>query len=415
MHPRIGIIGGGAAGLMTLATLIEARIEADFVLIERNNELGKKVLISGGGRCNVTTGLPSLQEVLGRYPRGAAFLKPAMHRFGPSVVMEWFEGHGVPLKIEPDQRVFPVSNNGADIVGVFTDLFRTERCTIRLQHAVTQIERLESGFRIHCKNQSPLEVTHLVLTTGGQAYRHTGSTGDGYAFAESLGHHITPLAPSLNAFITAETWPKQLSGVSWKDARLTVVTQKTSTARGPFLFTHQGMTGPAAFALSSLIAFEVYDRAHPLTCSIDLFPEETSDELLQRVRLFIQAHPKRFLPALLETFVPRSLAEAFIEAFHLKSTHHLCEEGKEEIAKWITLLKHLPVTFIGRTAGEEFVTAGGVETSEVNPRTMESYLCPNLYFAGELLNIDGFTGGFNLQASWATGRLAGECIATSLS
>lgn len=415
MTPRIGIIGGGAAGLMTLATLIEADIEADFVLVERNKELGKKVLISGGGRCNVTTGLPSIQELLTRYPRGASFLKPAMHRFPPTTVMEWFERHGVPLKIEPDQRVFPVSNNGADVVGVFLDLFRTARCSILLQHAVAQIKRTETGFRIHFKDQAQLEVTHLVLTTGGQAYRHTGSTGDGYAFAESLGHHLTPLAASLNAFITKETWPKELAGVSWKDARLQITTTKTHLSRGPFLFTHQGITGPAVFALSSLVAFESYDREHPLTCHIDLFPEETQEKLLDRVRTFIQLHPKKFLPALLETFVPRSCAEALIRAFKLESSHHLCEIKKEEVTKWATLLKHLPLTFIGRTAGEEFVTAGGVETSEVNPRTMESYLCPNLYFAGELLNIDGYTGGFNLQASWATGRLAGESIAASLS
>lgn len=414
MYPRIAIIGGGAAGLMTLATLLEFGVKAELLLLERNKDLGKKVLISGGGRCNVTTGIPSIQELLTRYPRGASFLRPAINRFPPSAVMDWFETRGVPLKIEPDQRVFPVSNNGADIVRVFLELFQQSSCSILLEHAVQRIERTGKRFRIFLKDRPAIEATHLVLTTGGQAYRHTGSTGDGYAFAETLGHHLTPLAPSLNAFITKESWPKALAGVSWKDAFLRVTTTKTHQARGPFLFTHQGITGPAVFALSSLIAFETYDPKNPLTCSIDLFPELTRDHLVARMQAFIHAHPKKFLPALLETLLPRSFAERIIDEFHFPASHHLCEQRKEHVTEWATILKDLPLTLIGRTAGEEFVTAGGVDTSEVNPRTMESYLCPHLYFAGELLNIDGYTGGFNLQASWATGRLAGESIAASL-
>lgn len=414
MKPRIAIIGGGAAGLMALASLLEAEIDADLFLIERNNSLGKKVVISGGGRCNVTTGIPTVQELLKRYPRGAAFLKPAMHRFPPSAVMEWFEARGVPLKVEADQRVFPISDQGQDVVDAFTDFFHVSPCKILLSYSVIKVEKAEQGFHIFFKDRPTLEVTHLILTTGGQAYRHTGSTGDGYAFAEALGHSLTPLAPSLNAFITKEHWPKQLAGVSWKDARLTAHLKTPVHAQGPFLFTHQGITGPAVFALSSLIAFETYDPAHPLRCTIDLFPVEPEQKLTERLQVIARTHPRKFLLALLETLLPRSLAETLIYTYQLDNGRHLCEQSNDFWQTLSQLLKAVPLHLIGRTAGEEFVTAGGVDTKDVNPRTMESYLCPNLYFAGELLNIDGYTGGFNLQASWATGRVAGESLASSL-
>lgn len=414
-RPRIAIVGGGAAGLMALATLLENNTKAELFFIERNKEVGKKVLISGGGRCNVTTGIPSVQEVLKRYPRGQAFLKPALHRFPPSAVMDWFEAHGVPLKIEPDQRVFPVSDHGEDVVRVFQDLFAQTSCQILLQHTAAKIQRTATGFQLSFKEPLPsLDVTHLVLTTGGQAYRHTGSVGDGYTFAETLGHHITPLAPSLNAFIVKESWPKQLAGVSWKQARLSLPTKSPTEAEGPFLFTHQGITGPAVFALSSHIAFETYDASHPLPCLIDLFPHLKADILFHRLQEGACAHPKKYLLALLETLLPRSFAETLILTHRLDNGRHLCEQSNEYWHKIVSLLKAIPLTLTGRTAGEEFVTAGGVDTTEVNPRTMESYLCPHLYFAGELLNVDGYTGGFNLQASWATGRLAGEAITSSL-
>jgi predicted Rossmann fold flavoprotein len=399
---------------MALTALLEAEIDADLFLIERNNSLGKKVTISGGGRCNITTGIPSVQELLKRYPRGASFLKPAMHRFPPSAVMEWFEARGVPLKIEADQRVFPISDQGQDVVDAFKEFFHVSPCKILLSYSVINVAKVEQGFQIFFKDRPTLEVTHLILTTGGQAYRHTGSTGDGYAFAEILGHHLTPLAPSLNAFMTKENWPKQLSGVSWKNATLTAHTNSPVQTHGPFLFTHQGITGPAVFALSSLIAFETYDPTHPLPCTIDLFPLDTEEIFLQRMQKIAREHPKKFLPALLEIFVPRSLADALIATHRLDNGRHLSEQSNEQLRLITRYFKAIPLTLIGRTAGEEFVTAGGVETSEVNPRTMESYLCPQLYFAGELLNIDGYTGGFNLQASWATGRLAGESLASSL-
>ncbi len=409
----VGIIGAGAAGLMAAATLLEHRPDARVVVFEKNDGIGKKVLISGGGRCNVTTGIQDVRTVLTYYPRGGKFLAKAMHRFPPAQVYAWFEAHGVPLKIEEDLRVFPVSNDGHDVVGVFTRIFRTHQVDVRLKQSVEGVERDGDRFRIRLKNNpTPVLVDAVILTTGGQAYRHTGSTGDGYAFAQSLGHGLTPLAPSLNAFFTKESWPKEVAGVSF--ARVTIQAPDAPTApahTGPILFTHKGVTGPAVFALSGKVAFVLYDATHPLRLVINLFPDQTAEDLVRLFRTEVADAPKRSILTLLAHHVPRSFAELACRETHIASDHRVADVSLHmwrAIASWLTAV---PLQAIQRGAGDEFVTAGGIPTTEVNPSTMESRLCPNLFFAGEILDVDGFTGGFNLQASWATGFLAGTTLA----
>jgi len=406
---KLGIIGGGAAGLMAAAAAHQAHPQAKIFLIERNDHLGKKVIISGGGRCNVTTGFTDVKDVLTRYPRGGKFLSSAMHLFPPDVVFAWFEAHGVPLKVEEDLRVFPRSNDGKDIVRVFETLFRAPTIHVLLQRSATRVEKGKEGFSIFFKNEAePLVVDQVILTTGGQAYRHTGSTGDGYAFAQSLGHTITPLAPSLNAFFTRETWPATLSGLSFERATVTAICGKHPSFTGPFLFTHKGVSGPAVFALSSLVAFELYDAAHPLEISIDLFPDLSEDELRATLEAQILCHAKKsFLNSLIGV-IPKSLTETLCHELHLREDVKASEVRKQDVLRCVRWLKAIPLHVVARGAGDEFVTAGGVDLKEVNPSTMESKRCPGLFFAGEILDIDGFTGGFNLQASWATGRLAGE-------
>lgn len=408
----IAIIGAGAAGLMAAAAVHELNPETEIFLIERNNGLGKKVIISGGGRCNVTTGIQDVRTVLTKYPRGNKFLSSAIYRFPPKAVYDWFESHSVPLKTEEDLRVFPISNNGKDIVGVFEELFHDSRIHVRLNTSVTHIEKPDGQFSIFFKEEDePLYVDKIILTTGGQAYRHTGSTGDGYAFAASLGHTITPLAPSLNSFSTKETWPEYLSGLSFEKATLsTSVLLKKISFTGPFLFTHKGMSGPAVFALSSIIAFETYDKAHPLELHIDLLPDLSLETIQKDIVTGITNHPKKSFENILSLIIPKSLAEICLHEQKISNEKRGAEISKKQILECATWLKGIPLHIIGRGAGDEFVTAGGVETKEVNPSTMESLICPGLYFGGEILNIDGFTGGFNLQASWATGHLAGESI-----
>lgn len=412
---KVAIIGGGAAGLMAAATLRTTRPDAEVFLIERNDSLGKKVIISGGGRCNVTTGIRDVRELLKNYPRGNKFLNSAMYGFPPGDVYDWFESHGVPLKTQADNRVFPQSDDGRDIVRVFEKLFNDSNVRVWFKSCVSHIRKTEQGkFGISFKNISEeLLVDKVILATGGRAYRQTGSTGDGYAFAMSLGHTVTGLAPSLNAFTTEERWPADISGLSFARAAISADRDRSYTHTGPFLFTHKGISGPAVFALSSLVAFEDYDVPNPLRVSIDLFPDESVKDLIARIDAATEQAPTRSFLNVLSAVVPKSLAAICIEETSVPGDMNAAEVGKKDITAVAAWLKGIPLNVVGRGAGDEFVTAGGVPRSEIDPSTMESKICPGLYFAGELMDIDGFTGGFNLQASWATGRLAGMSAAES--
>ncbi len=405
---KIAVIGGGAAGLMAAAAIRERSPGTEVFLIEKNDGLGKKVIISGGGRCNVTTGLRAIREVLSKYPRGGKFLNSVMRRFPPEAVHAWFEAHGVPLKIEDDMRTFPVSDDGHDVVGAFERLFEGSAVRVMLKRHVIRVERTDGGYRLIFKDGEPLDVDRVILTTGGQAFRHTGSTGDGYAFAESLGHRVTPLAPSLNSFFAKEAWPKEVSGLSFAKARLRTKFAKAYEFTGPMLFTHRGVSGPAVFALSSLIAFEAYDAKAPMRLTIDIFPDISEDALFTRLAELFREHPAKILVKVLDFLVSRSLAETLCRELGLHEETRVAEVPKKDTRRIVAWLKGIPLTVIGRGAGDEFVTAGGVDLKDVDPRTMESKISPGLFFAGEILDIDGFTGGFNLQASWAAGRVAGE-------
>ena len=394
--------------MMAAATINELYPEIEVFLIEKNDSLGKKVLISGGGRCNVTTGIADVKTVLSKYPRGNKFLTTAMYHFPPEEVYTWFESHGIPLKVEEDLRVFPKSNNGKDVVGVFEKIFAKSNTKILTKHNVDRVGKNSQGFFIHSKSHSPLQVDKLILTCGGQAYRSTGSTGDGYAFAEALGHTITKLAPSLNSFITLEKWPKILSGVSFEEATISAKRDKIYEFAGPFIFTHTGISGPAVFALSSIVAFEDYNQKNPLRIFIDLTPRLPYHQLKEEFKKVITEHPKKNFKNTIHTFVPKSVAEIICTELSISGEKCNAEISKQELELTTEWLKHMPLHAIGRGAGDEFVTAGGVNTDEVDPRTMESRIIPGLFFAGEILDVDGFTGGFNLQAAWATGRVAGE-------
>lgn len=405
---KIAIIGGGAAGLMAAATILENSPRSEVFLIERNPGLGKKVLISGGGRCNVTTGIRNMHALFTKYPRGSKFLSSALYGFPPEAVYEWFENKGVSLKIEEDLRVFPVSNDGHDIVGAFEKFFEKSSVKILLSHAAKSIVKTTKGFSITFKEQPSITVDKVILTTGGQTYRHTGSTGDGYTFAEALGHSITPLAASLSSFISREPWLKELAGVSWERASVKTNRADTAHVEGPMMFTHTGVTGPVLFAFSALIAYEAITPQLPMTLSINLFPDAKPADFFNQLQEACTTQAKRSIENVIATFVPKSLAAVICTLTKIPSERHAGEISKKELELIRSTLQGIPVRAIGRGAGDEFVTAGGVTLSEVNPSTMESRITPGLYFAGEILDIDGFTGGFNLQASWATGRLAGR-------
>lgn len=393
---------------MAVASALETNPEAEIFLIEKNDGLGKKVIISGGGRCNVTTGIYDVRTVLTKYPRGGKFLSSAVYAFPPEAIFEWFEKHGVPLKTEGDLRVFPQSDDGEDVVRVFEEIFEKFSVNVILRATAEKIVKDGDSFAITLKRrQEPLIVDRVILTTGGQAYRQTGSTGDGYAFAVELGHSITSLAPSLSSLTSSETWPSEVSGLSFAKAKIYLKARTRTNAIGPMLFTHKGVSGPAVFAFSSLIAYEKFGPASALEIGVDIFPDLSLDELQKKILELISLEPKKQFDNVLASLIPKTLA-GIAAAENKISPKRANEVSKMEITKTSTWLKNIPLHLVGRGSGDEFVTAGGVDLKEVNPKTMESLICPGLFFAGEILDIDGFTGGFNLTASWATGRSAGN-------
>ncbi len=404
----IGIIGGGAAGMMAAASILEYRDKCKVVLFDGNKRLGEKVRISGGGRCNVTTGVEDPREVLKKYPRGSKFLSFAMYEFLPMAVRTWFEDRGVLLKKEADLRVFPFSDNGDDVVGVFERLFADKQVDVRLRSKVIEVRKHAQGFEVHTDAGTTV-VDALILATGGRAFRHTGSSGDGYTFAEGLGHTLTKLAPSLGSFLCEEQWPKEVSGISFPYVRLHVDgLAKSYDAEGPVLFTHRGITGPAVFTLCSLSAFETCSKERPLVVKLALLPQYNLERLFEEI-LTSATGSKKELHTILSAWLPKSFALMLLRDVCGVDPKMVGAEASHKLMR--TIVSHilqLKVTVYGKGAGDEFVTAGGVSLEEVDQKTMESKITPGLYFAGEILNIDGFTGGYNLQGSWATGRLAGR-------
>lgn len=388
--------------MMAASTIVESDVDARVVLLEKNPGLGRKVIISGGGRCNVTTGETDVRRLLKHYFRGNPFLTSAFYGFPPDAVYDWFEEHGVPLKTENDNRVFPISNDGHDVVGAFEQLFARGGVDVRLKTAVNGVSRDGDQFVVALDGDK-LRANALIIATGGQAYRHTGSTGDGYAFAESLGHSLTPLAASLNSFVVADAWPRQHSGVSFKWVGLQAA---GCSAAGPIVLTHKGLSGPAVFALSSQVAFEDYNKETPLEISIDFAPNDTAEKVFDVINAFAEKSPKRSLAHALTQWLPKSIAEEALDENLLGAVPaaNVSKKQRRQLAQW---MKACTLQATGRGAGSEFVTAGGVNTDEIDPSTMQSRITPGLFFAGEVMNVDGVTGGFNLQASWAAGRLAG--------
>lgn len=403
---KIGIIGGGAAGMMAAMAAKITNADVSVTIFDKNPGLGAKVIISGGGRCNVTTGYTDIKYVLGKYPRGGKFLKNAMYAFGPAAVYEWFEKMGVPLKVEKDMRIFPKSDDGHDIVRAFEKFFRKHDVGVKCKTDIVHAGKVDNKFLLLTKSGDEFIFDKLVIATGGQAYRHTGSTGDGYAFARSLGHSLTELGPSLNSFVIAEDFVKNLAGVSHASVTMkaTLKDGKKVNYSGPFVWTHKGISGPVVFAMSAYCAFEPCTRETPLKIYVDFAPGVPLSALEKHCFEFVKENPKKQFFTIFHGFAPKSVLQKIsTDAFRP------CNEiSHTNLRKMSESFKNYPLTAIGRGHGDEFVTAGGVDTSKVDPKTMESRICSGLYLAGEILDVDGFTGGYNLQASWATGYLAGK-------
>jgi predicted Rossmann fold flavoprotein len=402
------IIWAWPAGLMALASIIENWWANEFriQMFEKNKSPGKKLLISGWGRCNITTSIDDMESLSTKYVRGWDFIQSSIQRFSPKNCREWFESQGLPLKIQNDKRVFPESDNGKDVLWVFEKLFAKFRNRISIHYGewVLSVSKNQNDFRViteHGEYRSDI----LVIATWWNAYSHTGSSGDGYAFARSLGHTITRLWPSLSSFLTTESWLHELSGIAFEDARI-------NTPQWPLLLTHFGISGPLAFMVSAELAWEEIGNGKNVALKMAPIATLWTKEWDQFLRQSFEVSPKKTISTVLSEKLPKRFCDAFVRHYfdQFKDTYvgSLSKKTREHLS--LLLWEGLPITLLERRPWDEFVTAGWVDTDEIDPKTMESKIHKNLYFAGEILNVDGYTGGFSLQICWSSGYAVGKSI-----
>ena len=406
---RVGIIGGGAAG--QLAAIYAARSGHDVTLFEQNEKLGKKLYITGKGRCNLTNACDRETFFL-NVVRNPRFLYSAYSFFGPEDVIRLIEKAGVPTKTERGQRVFPASDKSSDVLKALRETLQKENVQIRLNTKVTGLEITDGAVTGIRTRERTEHFDAVVLATGGLSYPSTGSTGDGYRFAQAAGHTVTALFPSLTALETEEKWCAKVTGLSLRNVVLSAYRgrKQVFSELGEMLFTHTGISGPLVLSCSSIIAKE----PEGILLKIDLKPGLSEEQTENRLIRDISSAPRKTVSGALQDLLPRSLLPVILQEAGIEPDMPASSFSKSSRRALTNVLKGLTLHVIGTAPIEEAViTCGGVSTKEINPSTMESKLVRNLYFAGEMIDVDAFTGGFNLQIAWSTGALAGNSIAST--
>lgn len=411
MSHELIVIGGGAAGMLAAITAAQAGVSV--CLIERNPKLGRKLYITGKGRCNLTNHCTP-QEVLAAVPCNARFLHSAMEHTPPAWVEGLLEELGVPLKVERGGRVFPQSDRAADIIDALFFRLRELRVPVIQDRAVNLV--LERGKIVAVKGERQrYPCKAVILATGGVSYPGTGSTGDGYDLAQAVGHTIMPLRPSLVPLVEDGNVCRRMQGLSLKNVSLKVTDGKKKAVyqeQGELLFTHFGLSGP--LVLSASAHMRDWERGG-YVCHIDFKPALEEQTLDARLVRELQEGANRDMGNILGTLLPQLMIPIMLELCQIPQERKGHDVTKGERRRLLEGLKDLPIPVKGpRPIAEAIVTSGGVKVSEVDPKTMASKRVPGLYLAGELLDVDAYTGGFNLQIAWATGRAAGEGAARSL-
>lgn len=407
MADSVLVIGGGAAGCR--AACAAAELGAEVTLLERNAKIGRKVMITGKGRCNVTNARYDLQEILTHIPTNPTFLYSALAGFMPQDTMDLFESLGVPLKIERGNRVFPVSDKAVDIVDAMDrDLRRhhVHRIHARAAHLVAEDGRIRGAETEH-GNLLPADA--VILATGGGSYPRTGSTGDGYRMAQELGHTVTPLSPSLVPMISSDPCCRELNGLNLRNIAIQVSEpggeRPVYEDFGELQFTPFGVSGPTILSASS----HIRRIAHPLTLTIDLKPALSEEQLDARIQRDFHADLNREFRYSLGKLLPRKLIPVIISRSGIdpeKPLHQITREEREHLLQNLKAFS-LPLTGF-RPLSEAIVTSGGISVKEIDPHSMQSRLVDGLFFAGEIIDVDGYTGGYNLQIAFATGTMAGQ-------
>lgn len=399
------VIGGGAAGMM--AAYAAAMCGNEVSLYEKNEKLGKKVYITGKGRCNVTNACET-QDLLGNIVTNPKFMYSPIYTFDNNMVQSFMEEWGCSLKTERGNRVFPQSDKSYDVINALIRAMRENKVDINLDSHVSDI-LTENGYVTGVRvNGCDIECDNVILATGGYSYPSTGSTGDGHTMASKLGHHITKCMPALVPFTAAEEWVKELQGLSLRNCGVTIYDgdHKIYEDFGELLFTHFGVSGPTVLSASSY-AVDII-RKRPLRLVIDLKPALDEKQLDARILRDFEANINRKFMNSLDKLFPKSLIPVIIERSGIDAQCRVNEITRDKRQGLVKLIKNFDLTLTGlRGFNEAIITHGGVDVKEIDSSTMESKLIKGLYFAGEMIDVDAVTGGFNLQVAWSTGYLAG--------
>ena len=417
---KIIVIGGGPAGMF--AAIAAAEAGSQVTLLEKNEKLGKKLYITGKGRCNITNA-GDMDNLFANIMTNAKFLYSAFYSYDNQRVIDFFERNGLRTKKERGNRVFPVSDHSSDVIATLQKVIREKKVKVMLH---TQVNRLLVETSVGDESKSivtgvqltdgtSMQADAVIVATGGFSFQTTGSTGDGYRFAKEVGHTVTDIRPSLVPFLAKEDYVRQMQGLSLKNVEVRILNGKKLLYQefGEMLFTHFGVSGPLLLSASAAIKPSL--TAGELSMFIDLKPALTEEQLDHRLlREFDEAKNKQFKNSIGALF-PAKMIPVMLEISGIDPEKKVNEITKEERRHFIGLIKAFPVTLCGlRDFNEAIITKGGIKVKEVNPSTMESKLVPHLYFCGEVLDLDAMTGGYNLQIAWSTGYLAGNSAAQQM-
>lgn len=402
---KVIVVGGGAAGFFGAIACAEAYPDAHVTLLEASRQLLSKVRISGGGRCNVTHACFEPAALVHHYPRGGKALRGAFTRFQPRNTVDWFTKRGVTLKTEGDGRMFPITDNSETIVECLMQAAEEEDVRIKTASPVDEVSLVDGEFHLLLKSGKLVKGDRLLLATG--------SSPQGYRLAKTLGHTIEPPVPSLFTFMIPDPQLHELAGVavSSAQARLMVPNQKPLEQTGPILITHWGMSGPAILKLSAWGARLLHDQHYRATLQVNWLPSDNLEQVRQTLLNTKTEQGKKTIAANPLFSLPRRLWQYLVQRADIGIDDRWADLSKKALNQLVQELTQGQYSIQGKGVfKDEFVTCGGVNLKEVDFRTMESRVCPGLYFAGEILDIDGVTGGFNFQSAWTTGWLAGHAM-----
>lgn len=406
---KVLVVGGGAAGMF--AAIFAARNGNEVHIFEKNEKLGKKLFITGKGRCNITNAC-DLDTLFQSVVSNAKFLYSSFYGYTNTDVMEFFRELGLKIKVERGERVFPESDHSSDVIAALTKELHRLDVDIHLHTEVKKLETDETGFSgLVLGDGKRIQGDACIVATGGFSYQTTGSTGDGYRFAKECGHQVTEILPSLVPLAIKEGYGKELQGLSLRNVEATVFDGKKERYRafGEMLFTHYGVSGPLILSASSYITKKL--KEHPMRLVIDLKPALSVEQLDARVLRDFEEHKNKQFKNAIGGLFPSKLIPVMLSLSGIDPEKKVNEISKEERLGFVDKIKHFEMTITGtRDFNEAIITQGGVKTKEIQPSTMESKLVPRLYFVGEVLDLDALTGGFNLQIAWSTAYAAGSSI-----